>query len=207
METAMEDLINPFCYRTARAVRSFFKKLGPIEYLTLVLATSAAAQAYYFLQSERSFLALSGMEVSGLTTMSDQPLEFSLEIKNGGRSTAFIDYMNATAQIRPDELPDFPLYGYRGSTSVRGPVLAGSTYFATFNPKNDDGTPFVLSDSQISAIHIGTMKLYIFGYIRYRDEFSLFGDKETGYCSLFNPRGNQRTMFVECGKEHYVYAK
>lgn len=91
---------------------------------------------------------------------------------------------------------------------MRGPVLAGSSYFGTFSPRNDNGTPFVATDSQISAIQIGALKLFIFGYIRYRDEFSRFGDKETGYRYLFNPRGDpSRSMFTECGKDLYVYAR
>jgi hypothetical protein len=140
--------------------------------------------------------------------MSNQPLEFLFDIKNGGRSTAFIEYVNATTQLRSDELPDVPQYGYGGHSSVRGPVVAASSYFGTFSPKNADGTPFVPTDSQISAIRIGTQKLYIFGYIQYRDEFSFLGYKETGYCYLFNPRGDPaRSMFSECGKDRYIYAK
>jgi hypothetical protein len=72
-------------------------------------------------------------------------------------------------------------------------------YPAVYGPKKDDGTPFVPTDSQISAINIGTLKLYVFGYIQYRDEFSLFGYKETGYCYLFNPRGDlTKSSFTEC---------
>jgi hypothetical protein len=131
-----------------------------------------------------------------------------VEIKNGGRSTAFIEYIAANTDLRPDELPDFPHYNYTGRSTIRGPVVAGGIYPGVFRPKKGDGTPFVPNDSQISAINIGTLKLYTFGYIQYRDEFSLFGYRETGYCYLFNPRGDQtKTMFTECGKEHYVYAK
>jgi hypothetical protein len=65
----MGDLTDQSCYRLARAVRGFFKRLQPIDYFTFVLAGSTLAQAYFFVQSERSFLAISGMTVSGLTTM------------------------------------------------------------------------------------------------------------------------------------------
>jgi hypothetical protein len=131
-----------------------------------------------------------------------------VEIKNGGRSTAFIEHMVGDTDIRPDELPDFPHYDYSGRSPVRGPVVAGGIYTGVFSPKKGDGTPFVVTDSQISAINIGTLKLYLFGYIQYRDEFSLFGYKETGFCYVFNPRSDQtKSMFAECGKEHYVYAK
>lgn len=95
----MEELADPFCYRVARAIRCFFKRRTPIDYFTAVLAAAAVAQAYYFVQSERGFLAISDLRVSGLTTMSDLPLEFIFDIKNGGKSTAFIDYMNSTASI------------------------------------------------------------------------------------------------------------
>jgi hypothetical protein len=116
--------------------------------------------------------------------------------------------MVSTMEIRFDELPEFPHYNYSVHSEIRGPVLAGSIYTGAFAPKVANGTPFVPTDSQISAVKIGTAKLYMFGYIRYRDEFSLFGYKETGYCYVFNPRGDQtKSMFGECGREHYVYAK
>jgi hypothetical protein len=204
----MGDQTDPICYRFARAVGRFFRRRTPIDYFTAVLAGSTAVQVYAFVQSERSFLAISGMApVSGLTTMSDRPLEFSLEIKNGGRSTAFIEYMISNVTISFDELPDLPHYDYSGRSSIRGPVVPGGIYPAVFSPKKG-GTPFVPTDSQISAINIGSLKLYVFGYIQYRDDFSHFGYKETGYCYLFNPRGDPtKSMFSECGKEHYVYAK
>jgi hypothetical protein len=123
----MGDLTDPICYWLARAVGRFFKIRTPIDFFTFVLAGSTLAQVYYFVQSERSFLAISGMTVSGLNTMSDKPLEFSLEIKNGGRSTAFIEYIAANTDLRPDELPDYPHYDYTGRSTIREahPVVPG----------------------------------------------------------------------------------
>jgi hypothetical protein len=96
----MGDQSDPICYRLARAVGRFFKRRTPIDFFTFVLAGSTLAQVYYFVQSERSFLALSGMTaVSGLTTMSDKPIEFSMEIKNGGKSTAFLEYLITNIEI------------------------------------------------------------------------------------------------------------
>jgi hypothetical protein len=46
--------------------------------------------------------------VSGLATMSDKPLEILFEIRNGGRSTAFIEYAVTNVSITADELPDLP---------------------------------------------------------------------------------------------------
>jgi hypothetical protein len=158
----MGNQSDPFCYRLARALGCFFKRRTAIDYFTAVLALAAVAQAYYFMQSERSFLAVSGMMVSGLTTMSDKPLEFSVEIKNGGRSTAFIERMVITIETSSDELPDFPHYNYAGRRNIRGPVLAGGTFSGTFKPEGADLKPFVPTDAQISAIKIGATKLYIF---------------------------------------------
>ena len=191
-----------FVYRLLLAIGRFFRRQGSIEYFTLALVLSTAAQAYFFVQSERSFLSLSSLSVSGLITMSDQLPVVAFEIRNGGRATAFIDYVNVTFNIGPEDLPEIPPYDYAGHSAVRGPVTSGSVYYGTFRPR------YALTDDLISAIKIGTIKLYIFGYIRYHDDYSVFGDKETGYCYVFNPAGDpSRFMFNDCGRERYIYAK
>jgi hypothetical protein len=40
----MGDQTDPICYRLARAVGRFFKRLHPIDYFTFVLAVSTALQ-------------------------------------------------------------------------------------------------------------------------------------------------------------------
>jgi hypothetical protein len=196
------------CYRLARWIKERFRGLGPIEFFTAILALSTVMQVYAFIESERAFLSIKGGNIEGVRPMGDLPLVLEFQIHNSGRSSAFIDSMNATAQIGTDDLPEYPAYSAGGRSAVRGPVIAGGDYQAKFSPKGTDGKPYIISDAAIEQINIGIMKLYVFGYIRYRDEYSKFGVREVGYCFLFNPRNDAtRTVFDDCGYPNYIYAK
>ena len=65
-----------------------------------------------------------------------------------------------------------------------------------------------LSKSEMDKIESGEQQLFIFGYIKYRDDYSLWGDKETGFCFRYIPKPIAPNWHYEtCDNGSYTYAR
>jgi hypothetical protein len=198
------------CVTLWRWVVSFFTGLRTLEVFTLILAVAAGIQAWAFIQSERAFLSIETMQIAGNQIRDGNPIVLSIQIRNSGRSTSFIMDTIFRVDIRPDDLPLIPYYA-RGGNIIRGPVPAQSGYNATMIPRNQDQSGRYIVPSGLSEqVQNDTMKIYVYGVIHYRDDYtSIFGDRRTGFCFIYNPHGNPNvSQFDTCDARYidYIYA-
>jgi len=192
-----------------------FVEWSPIEKFTglLVLFTALMAicsllQALAFIQSERSFLSVSAIEVKDEKPLTEgSPLIFESRISNSGRSTAFIVSANYTLVISDQPLPTDPSY-VKGPSDILGPVVAGGNRQLTFSSSTDKGKTIILSKVHADGIASGTYHVYVFGYVKYKDEYSWFSNRITGFCYVYNPLGKSTSsQFDDCRSDHYIYAR
>jgi hypothetical protein len=98
-----------------------------------------------------------------------------------------------------------PVYDGKGSFALSS-IIAGGTVPAT-NTLTIDGHLAALPADAVDAIKTGKIAYYIYGFIRYDDDFSLFGSRQTGYCFVYNPDGNNNSRFNVCRERSYTYAR
>lgn len=168
--------------------------------MTGLVALTAALQVVTFVMSERAFLTLSEVSPHQAPLAAGKPLNLLLEIRNGGKSTARVDQLNVN--YRMQDLPETPEYPSTSTQLFSAPILPGTS--TTFGVGDESK---VVSPEQFNGIIAGTTKFYLFGFIRYADEFSLFGYRVTGFCLLYAPAGDPNSIkFTTCNKRRYVYA-
>jgi hypothetical protein len=180
----------------------WFGGLAPIEKFTAVLCIIGGIQTWTFIQRERAFATISAIQVVGGLLQGKQ-ITLLIEVKNSGRSTAFIEALNTTVLFAKDgvKLPLAPPYG-QGQDVSSGPVLANDIVKvrATLN--------VVLSGDQVKTINDGSHKMYVIGFVSFVDDFSAFGTRVNGYCVLYNPNsGDAASSFDDCGNRAYTYSR
>ncbi len=188
-----------------------WKDLEPIEkfnfwlvIFTALLALIGAMQYRAFMQSERAFVGMENFAFDS-ELQADTPLIILGNIKNYGKSVAIIHKINATVQF---ELPDIPAYN-RTNFAVPPIPPEGST-ISVIEPGTDNGESFIVTQKHIDALKDGAIKVYIYGYINYGDDYSvLLGDREMGFCYFYWTDPNDQNMhsFRTCSNPAYIYVK
>ncbi|HWY61160.1 MAG TPA: hypothetical protein VNW15_04610 [Rhizomicrobium sp.] len=178
---------------------------GYIACLTLVLAIVGVIQAWAFIQSERAFVFESLENITPFPLIHDQPLTVSISVQNAGRTEAEITGANFTYLVTDKALPPKPAYVNGGSNALPHEIAAGATYRGSFLPQAFDGKVRAsFPQEAINKIISGEIQVYIFGWIKYRDTFSIFGSKETAFCGMFIPSNAAATQFNTCAEEAYL---
>jgi hypothetical protein len=101
-------------------------------------------------------------------------------------------------------LPEKPTFT-GGPFSTKGAIPAqGARYFSMAL------TSPILNWGQVDDISRGALKLYIFGFAKYSDDFSIFGEHAVGFCGVYNPQGYNPSStpgspIDECDNPNYVY--
>jgi hypothetical protein len=171
---------------------------------TFSLAAVTLLQSLAFIQSERAALYVNVENVTPLPFIADKPFAIELAYLNIGRAQAFMLEGKANAQVHKS-LPEMPVFEATSSI-MRGAVPAqGRRYFWTASMDR------LLNWAEVAEIERGTLKLYIFGYAKYVDDFSIFGPRTVGFCGVYNPAGHSsipgRIAIEECDNPNYVYNK
>jgi hypothetical protein len=179
-------------------------RVGVLEVFTAILAISTCVQVWAFIQSERAFIAVANFEIIGTLLVPDAPIRFAVAFHNSGRATAFINDANLTYTITNEAMPQTPQY-QPGAGAFKGPVIAGGSVRATTDTQASGRN---ISAAFINGIQNGSHKLFVFGYVRFSDDFSLFESRVIGFCQLYNPRAASTIdAFEGCGLDNYVYAR
>jgi hypothetical protein len=162
---------------------------------TGVLAVVGFVQAWAFIQSERAFVSVASMSYHA-PVAPEKIAVFDLQIRNSGRSTANIKHNIYTVSYSIGGTPNYP-----GETEVSlSPVVPGG--FIQFQIK----TP-TLADDAFNALG-GQSQFFIYGRIDYEDDFSIFGLKKSGWCFVFDPKGNPAvSQFNSCNNSKYTYSR
>jgi hypothetical protein len=174
---------------------------------TGILAFSTALQVWAFVKSERAFVYIDQISVEAQRISSAHPLLLLFQIKNSGRAAGFVVDSSTDLHLGTDPLPRIPPYTHSGDT-IKGPVVPSGTMYATSHPRLD-GREFTIPQDWVDAINGGTMRLFVFGYLTYRDEFSfLLGQTVIGYCYVLDPtRDPNVNLFNSCDRDEYIYTK
>jgi len=181
---------------------------------TAALFVVTTIQVWAFITSERAFIVVddfSAVPKEFPPTDVTQPLVFSAIVKNGGKSGAVVvgtDFVLKNIPKAAGDLAAAPEYVplAAGSDLFRGPVISGTDRPAIFRPQLN-GKPMVLTAGDYAYLRAGGSKLYVYGYIDYKDPFSWFGPKRTGFCWVYNPQNPPGlSPFDSCGSDKYVYA-
>jgi hypothetical protein len=175
---------------------------------TSVLAIVGGIQAWAFIQSERAFLSLAAMQFDGVHLAAEKRVTILVDVKNSGRSTGFVTDFNITTTITPSatKLPKIPDY-QQGPGIAVGPIVAAGTKKVIANPRGLNNAPTLILPQDVAAsIKSKTLLVYIFGYISYTDEFTLFGPRKSGFCYLYIPDRGNESIFDDCPYAEYTYA-
>jgi hypothetical protein len=168
---------------------------------TLIVAVAGMVQAYAFIKSERAFVAAIDSNFTGPLVVGMNPLPMYVDLQNSGKSTAQIKELSVAITHGP--LAIQPEYG-TAIQVVFPPIVAGGTGRRVGHFETGWGK------QTIDAITAGTLKFYIYGFVRYDDVFDFwpFGIKETGFCFAYVPTGNaSKSVFQTCQEPQYTYSK
>jgi hypothetical protein len=167
---------------------------------TMVLALVAVLQFWAFVQSERAFLSIANVSIDGgLPKAGDPTPHLVMQIKNGGRNTAFIDrVLLDEAYGLNGPLSQKPGYKDEAEPGVPPPIPAD-----TIVPRSTH-LPKSFTQDEIDAIKAGKNRFALFGYITYTDTFWLFGSRTTGFCYTYSPDVSQ---LATCPERAYTYVK
>ena len=188
--------------------RGFWRRLvdEPVALFTAVLTVFTgvlmlvgALQTWAFVVSERAFLTVTNFT---LNIAPDTPLTAVFVIKNTGKSVgSIIDFNTAFST----SLPPKPNYVIPLSGTYIGPILPGADNNQIYRP-NANAPLWRLTQPEIDEIKSGKQHLFIFGFVRYSDDYVLFGDKVTGFCYLLNPPVPGLTTET-CNNPAYTYSR
>jgi hypothetical protein len=173
-----------------------------VAVFTVVLACVGAVQTWAFIQSERASLYVNILSIEPFPIQPARPFSIRLSVTNTGRSQAIIveQKTKVWVSLNLPEKPDLTDVKFR---AVGGPVPAGGTRFLVNGPLSPTLTGF-----QIEDIGRGLLKLYIFGYVKLTDDFSVFGTRTLGFCGIYDPFAKSADGGIpinQCDNPSYTY--
>ena len=157
--------------------------------------------------AERPYISISGIGLDTVVIQPGREIEIWWDIKNSGRAPATVIEANMTGWFETDErrLPATPQH-VRTEHTLKGVTIApDGTYNATFHmTPRTNGIPIPLTQSGVELINNGTIRFYVFGYVKYRAPSG--GEHSKGFIARYDPRNDQRRgMFSDCGEDHPEY--
>lgn len=188
-------------------------ELSPIDRFTFwvaiftsVLAAVGFMQYVAFTESERAFIVVGNFQSQNGEPSHDKPFMFWMDIKNVGKHLADIESARVVVLegIRHRELPREPDSGGTHEF-IAGPLPPDGRSRVKLAPDIDSATR---PDQQIvEGIMAGRVRLYIYGYIRYRTGYFILGTGITGFCFMYRPLAERSEFDYElCPNHQYIYA-
>jgi hypothetical protein len=174
-----------------------------VAVFTAVLACVGGIQAWAFMQSERASLYVNINSIDPSPILPARPFSVRMTIVNTGRAQAFIveQKVKIWVGLNLPEKPDLTDIKY----TVRGPVPAGGSRYLVNGPLSPTLTGF-----QIEDIGRGLLKFYIFGYVKFTDDFTFFGPHTIGFCAIYDPAGKSPDGGLpinQCDNPNYTYSE
>jgi len=122
-----------------------------------------------------------------------------LDVRNSGKSTATTEELSVAITHGIAPTPQ-----YSGGTKVAfAPIVPGSIARRTV------GFEIGWGNETIEKITSGALKFYIFGLIKYRDDFSFdfMRRKETGFCFMYVvSKSSSHSIFQTCPERAYTFS-
>jgi hypothetical protein len=174
-----------------------------VAIFTACLFITAFVQTWAFIQSERATLFFQVTTIVPFPFVADTPMTLQVNVTNAGRTQAFITAEKIAIHL--GGLPREPEYPIADLYRAKGPVPAGSTRHIFMGP-----TIRLLTSSEISEINGGHTQLYVYGFAKFTDDFSILGSREVGFCVVYNPDDPTKSpgpRLDDCDNSTYVYSK
>ncbi len=182
--------------RIWRGIRRWLKGLGPLECITIVLVIATSIQSWAFIQSERAFIFPTDTNFAQKLVPGIPYIPMYVVVKNSGKSTAIIDEFSAAIT---HDLPTVPTYG-RTATYAWPPVVAGGTAQQIMHFETD------WNQERIDEMISGSRSLYLFGRIKFSDDYTIIGPRTAGFCFTLVPKTDP-PIFQTCKEREYTYIK
>jgi len=165
---------------------------------TLCLAVVGIAQVYSFIVSERAFVVPVDTNFTNGLIAKENPLQVWIALKNKGKSIGSIDVLEVAIT---HELSTEPKY--LGAQKIAYPPIASGERFE--RPLEfDTGWP----QQTIDQLTHGVLDFFVFGRVKYRDDFSWFGPRVNGFCFKYLPGPiSGPHVFEPCRQTAYTYSK
>ena len=171
--------LEKLCVRVARAVGNSIRGLGTIEVFTIVLVfppwcrcgPSSKARGLRFFSGRRD----RALSLRGKCT----------DVRSGRREERWQSasvYCRQKIAFHLGSLPRTPEYPSSQQYHARGPVPAGNLRHILIGP-----TGRKLTDGEVEAINGARTQLYVYGFAKFADDFTVFGAREIGFCVVYNP--------------------
>jgi hypothetical protein len=195
----------------------WFKSLVPIDKFTFLVAiftfflvVIGFTQLWAFIQSERATIAIKQIKIDAFPANGSDPFEFTVSMKDAGKGSATILKSNTALVIiaATATLPDPPHY-FGTDVSRRAVVASGDSYEESIflKPTNAGGEPVPWNKDMAKAVAVGSNRFYVYGYLEYRDDFSLFNNRITGFCAVYSQNTPKTGVMTGCGADGYSYQK
>lgn len=188
-------MTKPRKIRAADKKPLFSAKRVLIGLLIFIGALITAAVGISNIQTNRAALTIShmGFERGGPTA--DGPNLIVFTLKNSGPQNAEIKVLAVHAE---SSIPQSPKYTSKDPPNAIVP--AGGTLRVPIDPADPPG-------SGMPQVLAGSEKLYVFGFIKYSDDFWPLGNMEIGFCYMFDPQRTRVNNFGICPQKKYTYTK
>ena len=177
-----------------------------VAFFTFLLTIVTGISVWSFIQSERGSAYPLGISLipDGRVTEGNI-IAFKIKVRSGGKEAVQIIGGNAGMANPRKPLPADPLYD-SGEQSWQMILLPGDFAYLTSIP-TQQGAKMSFGPTDIPDINAGRLNIWLYGYITYRDRFSvLLGPTTVGYCFHYNPDNDPALgMFDACGSAKYVY--
>jgi hypothetical protein len=134
----------------------------------------------------------------GLPKAGDDKVLVFFQVKNGGRSIAFVKF--ATLAMGFGNLPSKPYYGnepQRARAAIPPEGIA--------NDSDSIVLGRALTQADVDALKAGTLRMSVFGYLRYTDTYWLFGGRINRFCLTYTPEPTGASQFETCPETNYTY--
>jgi hypothetical protein len=170
---------------------------------TIVLTIVSGIQAWAFIASERAFVSIVSPDISRIADPPDEPFAMPLIALDSGRSTARVTAFNVTLV---NSLPATPQYVPITSFSIT-PLMVNIPQMLIYRASPGPWL-WKFSKAAFAEIESGAQKLFIFGYVKYRDDYSVWGDKETGFCFVYIAKPiTPNSKYETCDNQKYIYIR
>lgn len=175
---------------------------------TAVLAVVGAIQAWSFIESERAFVSVgvTGFGQNGFAA--NKKLGFVLRVENGGRSPAFITAVSGRPYIG-NRLPETPVYLAPNGKNGTGAIAPGGARTVSFTETTKGTEGQLIDDYNFGIINSGASRLYVFGFVEYTDDFSIWGRRYVGFCQVYDPKNSLGLgNFEDChDADQYIFMR
>lgn len=176
-----------------------------IALFTGFLVVVGGFQGWAFVQSERGFMHLEDIQLRPLSI--GTPVSAVATLENSGRSITEIMGYNISWKFLDNslDLPDIPQYYTGNGTPITGSFVPDEEIKTIWTSRDSQN---FATDKLISDIKLGKVRVFVYGYMTYKDSFSLlFGRRVTRFCAVYDATINVvASHFGRCGKRDYEYS-